>query len=259
MHDEPAEVHDLDPEEFRREVHSFEFWFEAVSGYLPGRPYGHRPQTPEERLDPAQRERLVTVLCHYCVGETTALEGASGLVAVAPNRWTKVFLATQVADEGRHLEVLLHRLGELGVADPEAEMDRRASASLLEFRRRLLERVRGKDWEAAIFAQNVILEAMEFAVFHLHAQRADAITREVLLGIIKDERRHIGFGESELGRRLREAPHARSRLGEVKRELDRLVLASFEETLHEIGVPRAERPELGRNYLAAVARLGFAP
>ncbi len=255
--DEPADVHDLAPETFHRHVHSFEFWFEAVQGYLTGRPYGHRAETEAVALDDGERDRLVTVLCNYCIGETAALEGASGLVSVAPNRPTKIFLSTQVVDEGRHLEVLLHRLEDLGVADAESEMERRGSSALQAFRTRLAQLVASKDWEAALFAQNVILEAMEFATFHMHAQRADPITREVLLGIIKDERRHIGFGENELGRRLKAAPHTRARLGEVKRELDRLVLDCFEETLHEVGVTRAERPDLGRNYLAAVERLGF--
>jgi 1,2-phenylacetyl-CoA epoxidase catalytic subunit len=239
-------------------VHSFEFWFQAVSGYLPGRPFGHRNDTPEATLEPAERERLITVLSNYCVGETAALEGASGLIAIAPNRQAKVFLATQVVDEGRHLEVLLHRMRELGVVDPEAEVERRVSRNLVLFKRRLLELVASKDWEAAIFAQNVILEAMEFVVFQTHARRADPVTREVLEGIVRDERRHIGFGENELGRRLKQSPHTRARLVEVRRELDRLVLASFEETMAEAGVPASERPELGRHYLDAVARLGFA-
>ena len=254
-----AEPHRLEPEAFLEEVHSFEFWFQAVSGYLTGRPYGHRADAAAAPApDPRARERLLTVLSSYCVGETAALEGSSGLIAIAPNRQTKIFLSTQVVDEGRHLEVLLHRMRELGAADPEAEVERRASTNLRQFKRRLLELVAGKDWEAAIFAQNVILEAMEFVVFQTHAKSADPITREVLEGIVRDERRHIGFGENELGRRLKQTPHARARLAEVRRELDTLVLASFEETLAEIEVPRSERPELGKSYLAAVARLGFA-
>lgn len=251
------EPHRLEPEEFLEEVHSFEFWFQAVNGYLAGRPYGHRPETAESPLEPRARDRLLTVLANYCVGETAALEGAGGLVTMAPNRQAKIFLSTQVVDEGRHLEVLLRRMRDLGVADPEAEVERRASHNLVAFKRRLLELVAGRDWEAAIFAQNVILEAMEFVVFQTHARRADPVTREVLEGIVRDERRHIGFGENELGRRLRQSPHTRARLAEVRRELDPLVLATFEETLAEVEVPRSERPELGRNYLAAVARLGF--
>ncbi len=256
--DPGLEPHGLAPQDFLEEVHSFEFWFQAVSGYLTGRPYGHRDSTAEAPLEPGARERLITVLSNYCVGETAALEGASGLIAIAPNRQAKIFLATQVVDEGRHLEVLLHRMRELGVVEPEAEVERRASRNLVLFKRRLLELVASKDWEAAIFAQNVILEAMEFVVFQTHAKRADPVTREVLEGIVRDERRHIGFGENELGRRLKQAPHARARLSEVRRELDRLVLASFEETLAEAGVPAGERPELGKSYLEAVARLGFA-
>ncbi len=254
---EPNDIHDMDPDEFRDRVHSFEFWFEAVRGYLSDKPYGHRPDLEEEPMEPSERDQLVTVLCNYALGETAALEGASGLVAIAPNRATKLFLATQVVDEARHLEVLLHRLGELGVEDPEGEIERRASPHLSEFRSELLNLVAGKDWEAAIFAQNVVLEAMEFSVFQRHAQNADPITREILIGIIKDERRHIGFGENELGRRLKAAPHNLARLSEVRRRLDPMVLGSFKDVSAEIGLPSSESPELGRSYLSAVERLGF--
>lgn len=257
MAEKPREVHGLEPDEFLEQVHSFEFWFESVEGYLSGRSFGYLPETPEVELSENDRERLITALCNYCVGETIALEGASGLVAIAPNRQTQIFLSTQVVDEGRHLEVLLHRLRSLGVTELENEIQRRVNRSLLAFKRRLFELVAGRDWEGSIFAQNVILEAMELATFQTHAQRADPITREILEGIVKDERRHMGFGENELGRRLAATPHIRARLGEIKRQLDPLVLETFEETLNELAVPRDERPELGLAYLAAVDRLGL--
>jgi 1,2-phenylacetyl-CoA epoxidase catalytic subunit len=248
----------MDPTEFWEHTRSFEFWFGAVQGYLEGTSFGHRPGTAEGELAPDERDHLVTVLCNYCLGETIALEGAGGLIRIAPNRAAKIFLATQTVDEGRHLEVLVHRLLELGVEDPEAEIPKRARPSLLRFQRHHAELLRGGDWEAALFAQNVILEAMEFAVFHRHAQTADPRTRELLLGIIKDERRHIGFGENELGRRLRRAGDLRQRLARVRQELDPLVLACFEETLQEVGAPRTEQVDLGRSYVQAVTRLGFA-
>jgi 1,2-phenylacetyl-CoA epoxidase catalytic subunit len=245
---EPVEeVHAIEPDAFRERVHTFQFWFEAVQGYLDGLDFGHRPETEEVGISDADRDQLVTVLCNYCVGETTALEGAGGLIQIAPNHASKVFLSTQTVDEGRHLEVFVHRLRDLGVVDPGPEI-----------RRRLLEYVRGRDWAAALFAQNVILESMEFATFHLHAQQADPRTREVLQSVIKDERRHIGFGENELGRRIQEAPATRARLAAVRTELDHLVLQCFEETLQEIQAPPNERNQLGRQYLQAVERLGFA-
>jgi hypothetical protein len=252
------DLHALPPEIFLEHVHSFEFWLGSVQGYLAGRPYGHHANLAEPAFPDAERERLITALCHYCLGETMALEGAGGLIRVAPNRPCKIFLATQTVDEGRHLEVLVHRLCELGVADPQREIEERASPALRRFRERLLAFVAAGDWEAALFAQNVILEAAEFAVFHRHAKSADPVTREVLLGIIKDERRHIGFGENELGRRLAQRPALREPLHAVRRELDPLVLDSFAQTLAQLGTPASERAELGRDYLAAVGRLGIA-
>ena len=251
-------VHDLEPSAFLEEVHSFEFWFQAVEGYLSGLTFGHRPSLEEEPMSEPDRDHLVSVLCNYCVGETAALEASSGLIAIAPNRLAKVFLATQVADEGRHLEVLLHRLRDLGVGDPEAEVEKRASPGIVTFKRRLLELVAGKDWESAIFAQNVILESLEFVVFRRHAENADRVTAEVLDGIVKDERRHIGFGENELGRRLRTAPAKRVRIREFRQELDSLVLDTLRDTVRHLGLDRAEEQDLGRMYTEAVTRLGLA-
>jgi 1,2-phenylacetyl-CoA epoxidase catalytic subunit len=252
------EVHDLDPRAFLEEVHSFEFWFQAVEGYLSGLTFGHKPGTPEEAMSPVDRDRLISVLCNYCVGETAALEASSGLIAIAPNRLAKVFLSTQVVDEGRHLEVLLHRMRDLGVADPEAEVEKRASPGIVTFKRRLLELVAGKDWESAIFAQNVILESLEFVVFRRHAESADRVTGEVLEGIVKDERRHIGFGENELGRRLAKAPAKRARIREFRQELDHLVLETLSDTVRHLGLDRSDEQDLGRMYVEAVARLGLA-
>ena len=203
------------------------------------------------------RDRLVATLCTYCVGETAALEGASGMIGFAPNRQAKIFLATQVADEARHLEVFLHRLRDLGVTDPESVIESQAHRSLLAFRKRLLDFVDARDWEAAVFAQNVILESMEFATFHAHMGLTDPKTAQVLEGVVKDERRHMGFGENDLGRRLSVTPHLRTRLLELKKELDHLVVNTFEESLDALEVPRSDRPELGRHYFEIVGRLGF--
>jgi hypothetical protein len=107
---EDFDPHQLAEAEFRDEVLSFEFRFQAVDGYLSGHPYG-RPETlVDQPLEDDARDRLITSLCNYCVGETSALDGASGMVDLAPNRHAKIFLATQVVDEARHLEVFLHRM-----------------------------------------------------------------------------------------------------------------------------------------------------
>ncbi len=249
--------HALEPEEFFDQVYSFEFWLHAVDGYLTDRPYGRSDDSVDVELGDSERDRLITTLCNYCVGETAALEGASGMIKFAPNRHAKIFLATQVADEARHLEVFMRRLGDLGVADAQTEIAKRAGADLVAFKDRLLEFVADGDWNAALFAQNVILETMESTVFRSHAETADPVTAEVLDGVIKDERRHLGFGENNLGAVLVSDPSARWRLLEVKAELDGLVLAAFDGALDDLGVATSERQDLGREYLTAIDRLGL--
>ncbi len=251
-----AEPHELLEDDFLSEVHSFDFWFQAVEGYLLDTEHGRDAALAEEPMEEIERENLISTLCNYCVGETAALEASSGMIAYAPNRSIKIFLSTQVVDEGRHLEVFLHRLRELGVADPDNEILQRANPALLKFKEQLLEYVDSRDWEAAVFAQNIILESLEFTVFGTHAETADPITRQVLLGVIKDERRHMGFGENDLGRRLALTPHLRPRLKNIKRQLDMLVMETFAGTLRETGASAEDQARFSSNYLATVARLG---
>ncbi len=251
------ELHDLDKSAFLEEVHSFEFWFQAVEGYLAETTYGHDPEMAEDPLSDEDRERLIGVLCNYCAGESAALETAAGLVSLAPNRMTKVFLSTQVADEGRHLEVFLHRLGELGVENPESEVAKRASPSMLAFKDKLAELVAGRDWASALFAQNVALESLEFVVFGRHAKTADRVTAQILERVVKDERRHMGFGENELGRYLRDTPDSRSRIHDLRVELDHLVDATLADTVRHLGLPADDQKELGRMYRESIERLGL--
>lgn len=257
MNGEALEIHDRPHSDFIEEVQSFEFWFQSVEGYLNEHPYGVDPRTPPPQLEESERDALITTLSTYCVGEAAALDGASGMIAFAPNHPAKIFLATQAVDEARHLEVFLHRLSELGVIDAGAHFESRANPSLLAFRERLLDFVAARDWEASVFAQNVILESMEFAAFHSHMKSADPRTREILSGVLKDERRHIGFGENDIGRRIARSPRVKSRLLELKSELDSLVLATFEESLQALHLPSADQLDVGRLYLETVARLGF--
>jgi len=257
MPSDPREIHDLSEEEFLAEVHSFEFWFQAIEGYLGGTTWGHRADPGTVLLADPERDRLVSVLCNYMVGELAALDGASGLVALAPSHRAKVFLATQVADEARHVEVFRHRLQELGVSDAEAEIARRASPSVQEFRRRLRGFVEAKDWPAALFAQNVVLECLEFAVFQGHAREADPVTADILRRVIKDERRHVGFGENELGRQLAADRPLRRRLARLRRELDVLVLDTLAGTARIVGLDTTGSERIGRAYVEAVERLGL--
>lgn len=253
-----VEPHGLSQEDFLAEVHSFQFWLEAVEGYLSGTTFGFDPALTEQDIGEQELHFLTTTLCNYCIAEQAALQASSGMIRFAPNPEAAIFLSTQVVDEGRHLEVFLHRLKLLGIGDPWSEIDNRANRNLLKFKERLLEFVDQRDWEASIFTQNVILEAMEFTVFQAHALNTDPITCAILTGVAKDERRHMGFGENDLGRRLIHAPHTRTRLNQITKELNPLVLSTFEEIAEELGLQEDRDTNISANYLATIERLGFS-
>ena len=153
---------------------------------------------------------------------------------------------------------LLHRLRDLGVADPSARSSAAPAAACSLFRRRLLELVASKDWEAAIFAQNVILESLEFAVFQSHARTADPVTAEVLRG------RRQGRAPPHRLRRERARPAARrprrtsapasAGAGRARPPGARRARGDHE----DLGWPRDSARALGRAYLESVERLGFA-
>lgn len=127
----------------------------------------------------------------------------------------------------------------------------------MSFKRRLLELVDIGDWDASVFALNVLLETLEFTVFRHHARSADAITSEVLDGVISDERRHLGFGENTLGHHLMIHPDDRVRLNEMETDRAALVLGAFEGAYDDLGLTGDHRPEPGRDYLEAVEGLGL--
>ena len=109
-----VDIHTRGREVFLYDVHSFELWFQSVDGYLGEPPHGVWPDTEIPVLDERERDALISIHSTYCVGEVAALDGASGMVGIALNQHTKLFLATHLADEARHLEVSLHRRAELG-------------------------------------------------------------------------------------------------------------------------------------------------
>ena len=91
------EIHDFEPDAFEREVRSFDHWFGAVQDYLADLEHGHRADLAPAELSSDEVDRLTTALCNYAVAETAALEASSGLVRMAPNQSSQIFLATQVA------------------------------------------------------------------------------------------------------------------------------------------------------------------
>ena len=56
---ETVEIHSRDHDAFLKEVHSFEFWFQSVEGYLVKHPYGVDPHSPIPELGESEKEALI--------------------------------------------------------------------------------------------------------------------------------------------------------------------------------------------------------
>ncbi len=223
-------------------AYSIQGWLESCpQGYLENTEYGHgiEEREPEALLSsPVMRENTIRTTVQLVVGERAALAASSGLVNVAPDQPSKLFLATQTLDEARHVEIFTHRLLDLGVKKKELEdvIQQLANPHLVAFAEVLLEKVDKGDFVAGVVGQNIVLEGMAFTVFEL----LQAVSAEfnpkfahTLAGTIADERRHVGFGENRIGSLIREHPERKGEIERMQKEMTYHMLATFADSFRE--------------------------
>jgi hypothetical protein len=155
-----------------------------------------------KRLSKSQQETLnatftAMTVSQFLHGEQGALMVASKLVAVSPQYEAKLYAASQVFDEARHVEAFeryVKRCGELS-----------APTSLLV---KLLELTLGADhWTKMMVGMQVIVEGVALAAFHNFQKTATDPTLKELLGlVIRDESRHVAFGQAYLRLAIDEDP-----------------------------------------------------
>lgn len=216
--------------------YSVQKWLESCpQGYLMDTVYGHgedEVEAEEILKNETLREQQIRTTVQLVVGEQCALAASSGLVNAAPDRPSKLFLATQTLDEARHVEIFVQRLFDLGVkpADLESTIKTYANPNLVRFAEVLLEKVDKKDFVAGVVGQNIVLEGMAFSVFemlHATAERANPKFAQTLSGTIADERRHVGFGENRIGELIKRHPERRTEIQKMQREMTKHMLATF--------------------------------
>ncbi|MBL8538630.1 MAG: ferritin-like domain-containing protein [Hyphomonadaceae bacterium] len=219
--------------------YSVQKWLESCpQGYLEDTVYGHGADEREADsilTNETVREQQIRTTVQLIAGERCALAASSGLVNAAPDQASKIFLATQTLDEGRHVEIFTQRLFDLGVKpnDLEATIRTYLNPHLAKFAEVLLEKVDKKDFVAGVVGQNIVLEGMAFSVFEmLHATAADANPKfaHTLSGTIADERRHVGFGENRIGELIRRYPEKKAEVQRMQRDMTKHMLATFHES-----------------------------
>jgi len=182
------------------------------------------------------REESIRYTVQLLVSERCSRAAAAGLINEVPSEQARQHLCVQVVEEARHVEVFTNRLLQLGVLEKDLDdtIHRYAHPDLLGIADTILEQVREGDHIIGIVAQNIIFDEVLLTVYEMlesSISEIDPAFSSQLRGIIADESRHIGFGESELRDILVRHPEKKVEIARIYREIGSLLLHIFDEAL----------------------------
>jgi hypothetical protein len=164
------------------------------------------PQLPEEmcaiygsdvwdRLTPRERATARTwntawILGQFLHGERGALLATAQIVGCAPRTDQKLYAATQVQDEARHVEAyeryIREKLGKTFSPSPHlvALLD-----SILEDSR----------WDIKFLGMQILVEGLALAAFgYIREYSNEPLIKDITIRIQRDEARHVAFGVAAL-------------------------------------------------------------
>lgn len=257
---DPSRVADSVPDRVRyQKLYDIQHWRDATGRYLDGTTYGHKtePLSQEDfrALPSATYHAVVGAMAGGLAGERIAFECSAALCAYAPDDEARMFLATQVIDEARHVEVFTQRLKGLGRHDIDETLHRYVNPRIFKFHDEMRERVcERRDFCGGIVGQNLALEGLALGFFEFNAallEDLDPGTSEILKTVLLDERRHVGFGLVRLRQILDNDPNSRAYVEDTVGELSDEMMAIFEENANnmaEHGVDPTVPMERVRHY-----------
>ena len=143
-----------------------------------------------QRLSESQREAFnahnsASILSQILHGEQGAMMVAAELVASVPDYEAKLYSASQGMDEARHVEVFSRYIRKLDKIYP-------VTGPLKDLLARIMET---RHWQSKTVGMQVILEGLALGTFiNVRASTSCELLRQVLTYVIKDEARHVAFG-----------------------------------------------------------------
>lgn len=271
-----ADADDVDEsvsEELRhKKLYDVQHWRTYTGRYLDDTTYGYDPEVPP--LTQEQFRELPSAVYHAVVGavagglagERIAFECSAALCAYAPDDAARMFLATQVIDEARHVEVFTHRLKLLGKHDIDATLHQYVNPRMFAFHDAMRERVlESRDFVGGVIGQNLALEGLALGFFEFNASllaELDPGTSRVLETVLLDERRHVGFGLVRLRELCEDSPKSRAYVEDTVGELSREMMAIFAENadnMADLGIDPSEPMDRVRRYHAMhLRKLGLS-
>ncbi|MFQ5457782.1 MAG: diiron oxygenase [Myxococcota bacterium] len=140
------------------------------------------------------------LLSQFWFGEQAALGICGQLIPLVPDMSAKLYLSSQVIDEARHMEVFGRYLNLIGGPT-------RINPYLEELLVKLLD---APDAEEKLVGMQVLAEGLALDSFHaILDTTSDALLKQILKKVTRDESRHLGFGVLYLKRRIDQATPAR--------------------------------------------------
>jgi len=126
------------------------------------------------------------LLSNFLHGEQGALLATSQIVNAVPQADAKLYAATQVMDEARHVEAYDRYLRE------KVEMTFPISPHLREL---LDEILRESRWDMKYLGMQIMVEGLALAAFGIISQTSnEPLLRQIVHMIMQDEARHVAFG-----------------------------------------------------------------
>ncbi len=149
-----------------------------------GTPIWDRLTTPErERL---RHESMSWILSQFLHGEQGALLATAQLVDAVPVMDAKLYAATQVMDEARHVEVydryLRDKLEKVYPINPHLKT--------------LLDQILSDSrWDMKYLGMQILVEGLALAAFgFIRAYANEPLIRDLTTHVMRDEARHVAFG-----------------------------------------------------------------
>ena len=131
-------------------------------------------------------EMQAWTISQFLHGEQGALLATAKLVEAVPDYDAKLYAATQVMDEARHVEVFDRYLTE------KVERSYPINDSLFALLRDLLADSR---WDMAYLGMQIMVESLAMSAFGFIQQTTqDSLLREITRHVMTDEARHVAFG-----------------------------------------------------------------
>jgi len=235
-------------------------WLESCAqGYLAGTKDGRPPgaTAPRDLLEnDVLRAESIRYTVQLLVAERCSLAATAGLINAAPWESCKRYLATQVLDEARHVEVFTERLYELGVKPAELDdtIHEYAHPDLLGLSELVLDRVHRGDVLAGLVGQGIVLDEIAAATYEMLEQSIavlDPAFSHAIGGILRDERRHTDVAERLIRELLKSRPEKKVQLAKLQREMTSLIVRTFADAFRENPMP-----EEFRKVAAALQRSG---